>query len=63
MAIWAHAIIGAFVSWLTAFFIGADTDSLDLGLYNYNAVLTIIAVSLVFNNNPKRTLSQVLSPQ
>ena len=51
-----YAIIGAFVSWLTAFFIGADTQSLNLGLYNYNAVLTIIAVSLVFNNNPKRTL-------
>jgi urea transporter len=49
-----YAIIGTFVSWLTAYFIGADTHSLNLGLYNYNAVLTIIAVSLVFNKNPKK---------
>ena len=48
-----YAIIGAFVSWLTAYFIGADVESLNLGLYNYNAVLTIIAVSLVFG---KKTL-------
>jgi urea transporter len=50
-----YAIIGTFVSWITAYFIGADTHSLNLGLYNYNAVLTIIAVSLVFNKNPKKT--------
>ena len=43
-----YAIIGAFVSWLTAYFIGVDSQSLNLGLYNYNAVLTIIAVSLVY---------------
>lgn len=50
------AIIGAFVSWLTAFFIGADTQSLNLGLYNYNAVLTVIAVGLIFNKKEKPTL-------
>lgn len=50
-----YAIIGAFVSWLTAYFIGADSQSLNLGLYNYNAVLTIIAVSLVFDKKPKKT--------
>lgn len=44
-----YAVIGTFVSWLTAYFIGADTHSLNLGLYSYNAVLTIIAVSLIFN--------------
>ncbi len=50
------AIIGAFVSWLTAFFIGVDTQSLNLGLYNYNAVLTVIAVGLVFNKKEQPTL-------
>lgn len=51
-----YAIIGAFVSWLTAYFIGADSHSLNLGLYNYNAVLTIIAVGLIFNKQSKPTL-------
>ncbi|WP_269050940.1 urea transporter [Sporosarcina sp. G11-34] len=48
-----YAIIGTLVSWITAFFIGADIQSLNLGLYNYNAVLTIIAVSIVLNNHTK----------
>lgn len=51
-----YAIIGAFVSWLTAYFIGADSQSLNLGLYNYNAVLTIIAVSLVFDKKDKKII-------
>lgn len=51
-----YAIIGAFVSWLTAYFIGADTLSLNLGLYNYNAVLTVIAIGLVFYKKDKPTL-------
>lgn len=51
-----YAIIGAFVSWITAFSIGADTHSLNLGLYNYNAVLTIIAVGLIFNKKKQPTL-------
>lgn len=50
-----YAIIGTFVSWLAAYFIGVDTQSLNLGLYNYNAVLTIIAVSLVFDNKAEKT--------
>ena len=49
-----YAITGTFVSWLTAYFMGVDAQSLNLGLYNYNAVLTIIAVSLVFDNKPKK---------
>lgn len=51
-----YAIIGAFVSWLTAYFIGVDAQSLNLGLYNYNAVLTVIAIGLVFNKKDKPTL-------
>ena len=50
-----YAIIGTFASWLTAYFIGVDTQSLNLGLYNYNAVLTIIAVSLVFDGKTEKT--------
>jgi urea transporter len=44
-----YAIAGAFISWLTAISLGVDVASLDLGLYNYNAVLTIIAVGLLFD--------------
>lgn len=51
-----YAIIGALVSWLTAYSIGVDSQSLNLGLYNYNAVLTIIAVSLVFDSKKKKRL-------
>lgn len=46
-----YGLIGAFVSWITAYFMGADAQSLNLGLYNYNAVLTIIAVSIIFNHH------------
>lgn len=52
----AFAIAGAFVSWLTAYFIGVDVQSLNLGLYNYNAVLTGIAAGLVFNKKERTTL-------
>lgn len=50
-----YAIIGTFVSWLTAYSLGVDVELLDLGLYNYNAVLAMIAVGLMFdekNNFP-----------
>lgn len=50
-----YAFIGAFTSWFTAYFIGVDSQSLNLGLYNYNAVLTIIAVSLVFDAKAAKT--------
>lgn len=45
-----YAVIGTLVSWLTALSLGVDTESLDLGLYNYNAVLTVIAVGLLFDD-------------
>lgn len=50
------AVAGAFVSWITAYFMGVDVQSRNLGLYNYNAVLTGIAVGLVFNKTEKPTL-------
>lgn len=45
-----YAMTGALVSWVTAFSIGVDVEVLDLGLYNYNAVLTMIAVGLMFDD-------------
>lgn len=51
----AFAVAGTFVSWLTAYLMGVDVLSLNLGLYNYNAVLTGIAVGLVFNKKEKPT--------
>ena len=51
-----YATIGAFVSWVTALWLGVDTESLDLGLYNYNAVLTVIAVGLLFDDKKNHLL-------
>lgn len=44
-----YAVGGTFISWITALLLGVDTELLDLGLYNYNAVLTIIAVGLLLD--------------
>lgn len=48
-----YAIGGTFISWITALSLGVDTESLNLGLYNYNAVLTMIAVGLVFDEKKR----------
>lgn len=45
-----YAIVGTLVSWVTALSLGVDAESLNLGLYNYNAVLTVIAVGLLFDD-------------
>ncbi|MEK5038621.1 urea transporter [Sporosarcina sp. FSL K6-3457] len=45
-----YAVGGTFISWLTALLLGVDAELLDLGLYNYNAVLTMIAVGLLFDD-------------
>ena len=45
-----YAVVGTFISWLTALWLGVDAELLDLGLYNYNAVLTMIAVGLLFDD-------------
>lgn len=44
-----YALLGSAVAWLTAYTLGVDIQSLNLGLYGYNAVLSILAVSLVFD--------------
>ncbi|NIK79210.1 urea transporter [Paenibacillus castaneae] len=43
------AIAGTAIGWLTAYGLGAEINMLNLGLYGFNAVLTILAVAVVFN--------------
>lgn len=56
-----YAIIGTLVSWSTALALGVDTESLNLGLYNYNAVLTVIAVGLLFDDKRNYLLLGIFS--
>lgn len=43
------AVAGTGAAWLTAFAMGAEMSNLNLGIFGYNAVLAIMAVSTVFN--------------
>ena len=49
-----YAVIGNVVAIITAYFLGGEHSSIALGLYGYNAILTIIAVSAVFKNEHNR---------
>ncbi len=49
-----YAIIASAFALLTAFLLGAEHDLISLGLYGYNAILTIIAVSIIFKENENR---------
>ncbi|WP_391117788.1 urea transporter [Psychrobacillus sp. L3] len=42
-----YAIIGSVIGWLSALFLGGEISLINLGLYSYNAVLTMIAVTSV----------------
>ncbi|MEC0370837.1 urea transporter [Paenibacillus chibensis] len=44
-----YAIIGSVIAWLTAYGLGAEVSPINLGLYGYNAVLTMLAVAAVFD--------------
>jgi len=48
------AIIGNSVSLLTAYTLGAERTLIYLGLYGYNAILTILAVSVIFKTSTNR---------
>lgn len=48
-----YTIIGSVIGWLFAIFIEREITLVNLGLYNYNAVLTMIAVASVFKENRK----------
>lgn len=49
-----YAIIGNAVAFLTALTMGGEHTLIILGLYGYNAILTILAVSAVFNTKENR---------
>ena len=49
-----YAAIGNIVAIIIAYFLGGEHSLIALGLYGYNAILTIIAVSAVFNHEHNR---------
>jgi len=44
-----YAVIGTAVSWIAAYALGGAHNVINMGLYGYNGVLTILAVSSVFD--------------
>ncbi|QCJ45162.1 urea transporter [Bacillus sp. S3] len=51
-----YAIVGNLAALVTSYGLGGEHSLIFMGLYGYNAILTIIAVSLVFNDNHKTGL-------
>lgn len=51
-----YAIIGNLASLITSYLLGGEHHLIFLGLYGYNAILTIIAVSIVFKDNERNGL-------
>lgn len=49
-----YAIMGTFVALLTAYFFGVNTEKIELGLFNFNAILAIISVGLTFDHKERR---------
>lgn len=49
-----YAAIGNIAAIITAYFLGGEHTLIALGLYGYNAILTIIAVSTAFNSEHNR---------
>jgi urea transporter len=48
-----YAIIGNAAALITSYFLGGEHSLIFMGLYGYNAILTIIAVSIVFKENQR----------
>lgn len=44
-----YTLVGTAIGWLTAYILGPEVTLLNLGLYGYNAVLTMLAVGVVFD--------------
>ena len=44
-----YTLAGTAIGWLTAYILGPEVTLLNLGLYGYNAVLTMLAVGVVFD--------------
>ena len=51
-----YAIIGNIAAILTAYSLGGEHSLIFLGLYGYNAILTILAVSIVFKEDSRHAL-------
>ncbi|SES37648.1 urea transporter [Psychrobacillus sp. OK032] len=49
-----YAIMGTIVAILTAYFFGVNTEKIELGLFNFNAILAIISVGLTFDHKERR---------
>ena len=49
-----YAVSGNVVAVMMAYFLGGERSLIVLGLYGYNAILAIIAVSVVFNSKQNR---------
>src|SRR5699024_5449015 len=45
-----YAVIATITALLTAYLLGGEHSLISLGLYGYNAILTIIAISIVFTD-------------
>lgn len=52
-----YTITGTVIGWLTAFFLGAEINMMNSGLYGFNAVLTIIAVSAVLSSAQRKSVN------
>ncbi|WP_083927277.1 urea transporter [Paenibacillus terrigena] len=44
------AVLGTIVAWITAYGLGAEVKMLNPGLYGFNAVLTTLAIAIVFHS-------------
>ncbi|MCM3729161.1 urea transporter [Neobacillus cucumis] len=51
-----YAIIGNLAALITSYLLGGEHHLIFMGLYGYNAILTIIAVSIVFNDYDRNGL-------
>lgn len=51
-----YALVGTSIAWITAYGLGVDIESFNMGIYGYNAVLTIIAISVVFDANQRYSM-------
>ncbi|MDR4887825.1 urea transporter [Fredinandcohnia sp. QZ13] len=49
-----YAVLGNVLALLTSFLLGGEDNPIYMGLYGYNAILTILAVSVVFKTNQNR---------
>ncbi|MCR8659792.1 urea transporter [Paenibacillus endoradicis] len=57
-----YAVVGIIISWLTAYGLGAEVTSLNMGMYGYNAVLAILAISVVYaDRNGNSALTGIIA--